>query len=85
MFTTREAIEILRQANPDSDVSEELVRRAIRQGAVTRPPMFAGRLVWSIDHIQLLVHHLGLQVPVCAEVEDRSSPSQAQPSQMMAS
>jgi hypothetical protein len=63
MFSTREILNLLRDANPGVAITEDRVRHAIRRGEVPTPPSFAGRLLWSYADLALLAAALGLSAP----------------------
>lgn len=63
MLSTREVISALRVANPESHISEDSVRVAIRRDKVQSPSTFAGRLAWSRADVVALAVVLGLVAP----------------------
>ena len=63
MLSTRELIRALRAANPEADVTEDLIRSAIRRELVEPPSTFAGRYAWSWDEARLVADALGLVLP----------------------
>ena len=63
MFSTREVLGLLTEANPTERVDEERIRRAIRTGTVMAPSTVAGRYVWSKQDLVLLAQATRLQVP----------------------
>ncbi len=63
MKTTRQVIRILAAANPQHAPTEERIRHALRRGAVSPPPLFAGRLAWRREDIIVLADVLGLVCP----------------------
>ena len=66
MFSTREALDALRRANPQGHISEERVRRALRTGRISPPSTVAGRFVWSRQDLVALAEALDVQPPVLA-------------------
>ena len=63
MLTTRELILLLRAANPTADVTEDLIRSAIRRELVGPPSTFAGRYAWSWDEAKSVAEALELVLP----------------------
>ena len=63
MFSTRQVLELLREANPGHDVTENGIRNAVRRGRVKDPAQFAGRLIWRSHDIEELAAALGLTKP----------------------
>jgi hypothetical protein len=70
MYSTQELLAALRQANPERLVTEDLIRRTIRQGLVAPPDQVAGRYIWKSDDIRLLSEALELREPIWSEVDD---------------
>ena len=66
MFSTREVLGLLAEANPTETVDEERLRRAIRVGSVHAPSMVAGRYVWDETEVSEVAAALGLQSPSIA-------------------
>jgi hypothetical protein len=64
MFSTREVLGLLAQANRGQGIDEERLRRAIRTGAIPPPSTIAGRYVWSEGDLELLTKALGLRSPL---------------------
>ncbi len=60
MLSTKEVVARLAAANPEEEVTEERIRRALRTGAADAPDVVAGRLVWREDAIVALAKALGL-------------------------
>ena len=67
MYSTREVIRYLREANTGQGITEEQIRRAIRDETITPPGTFAGRLAWSPDDVRALAKALDLRAPDLAE------------------
>ena len=63
MLSTRELLEILREANPGADLTENDIRSALRWGKVPAPALFAGRLAWSIEEARRLAQCLKVSLP----------------------
>ena len=63
-FSTRQAVVLINQANPDHPVRDDDVRSAIRRDKLSAPALFAGRYAWTLADVQRL-----------AEVTDRVAPS----------
>jgi hypothetical protein len=63
MYTTRQVLGALRQANPGEAVTEERIRRSLRRGAIPPPSMFAGRFLWTDGDVRALAKALGLMPP----------------------
>lgn len=63
MFGTRELLDRLAAANPDRDVCEERLRRAIRTGQLDAPSMVAGRFVWREADAASVARALDLNPP----------------------
>jgi len=63
MFSTKEVLALLRRANPTHEITEDLLRRAIRRGQIGQPELFAGRLAWKRYEIEQLATALGLIIP----------------------
>jgi hypothetical protein len=63
MYSTREVLLILKEANPDGCVTEDRIRRVIRRGEVASPKLFAGRFVWTQNRVLQLARSLGLKAP----------------------
>lgn len=60
MLTTRAVLSLLRAANPETKITEDLLRSALRRGLAEPPRCFAGRFLWSLADIQRLARALGL-------------------------
>ena len=63
MFSTREVIRALQDANPGTRVSEDAIRVAIRRDKIKQLRTFAGRLVWSQADVAALAAAIGLACP----------------------
>lgn len=65
MHTTSDALCLLRSSNPlvRDSITEDRLRHALRRGLLERPPIFAGRLVWSEEHVRALAFALGVTPP----------------------
>ncbi len=63
MFTTPEAVRLLKAANPSRPVSEDRVRHALRSGTATAPPRVGRALVWRAEDLVRLAEALGLRAP----------------------
>ena len=63
MFSTREVLGLLAEANPDARVDEDRLRRAIRTGSVSPPSTVAGRYVWSEADLEKLIRAWRLRRP----------------------
>jgi hypothetical protein len=68
MYSTREIIKALAEANPNQRIDEERIRRAIRRGAISPPSTVAGRFVWTQADLKSLANALGLQSSIRPEV-----------------
>ena len=63
MFSTRQVLALLREANPGRNLTEDGIRNAIRRGRIREPDRFAGRLIWSRHDIEELAAVLRLKTP----------------------
>ncbi len=63
MFSTREVLKAMREANLDKMVTEDTIRNALRRGEIPTPSIFAGRYAWKPAEILHLAHQLDLKVP----------------------
>ena len=63
MLPTSRVLRLLQDANPERQVREDHLRHALRRGLLERPPIFAGRLVWSEEHIVALAAALDIKPP----------------------
>ena len=72
MYSTREVLRHLREANPEQDLTEEQIRRTIRDEAIAPPGTFAGRLAWTVDDVHALATALDLKAPALHPAESRS-------------
>ena len=64
MLSTTELLRRLARCNPNRDVSEEVLRRAIRLDPGLRPEKVGGAYVWLPSQIEAIAVHLGLTVDV---------------------
>lgn len=60
MFSTRKVRIVLRESNPDKEVTEDQIRHVLRRGAITPPQTFAGRLAWTTEDVAALAEQLRL-------------------------
>ncbi len=67
MHSTQQVVRLLRDANPNSQVSEEHIRRVLRRGDLIGPALVAGRLIWRDDEIVQLAAALQLVAPALDE------------------
>lgn len=62
-LTTAQLVDLLRQSNPNSSLSESRVRHALRSGRVQRPARLGLNLAWNRDDIVALCSALALELP----------------------
>jgi hypothetical protein len=63
MYSTRRLLRDLEFANPFNSVTEEQIRRAIRDGLIEAPCTVAGRFVWTDAEVDALARALGVNPP----------------------
>jgi len=63
MLSTRDVLNLLRDANPGVEITEDRVRHVIRRGEIDAPSSFAGRLVWAKEDVEALAAALRLACP----------------------
>jgi hypothetical protein len=64
MLSTRDTLTLLRQANPDAEVTEHRIRSAIRYGKAKPPATsFSGRFLWTWEELADLAAALRLVAP----------------------
>jgi len=63
MYSTRQVLAILQQANLGARVTEERLRRILRNGVIPFPSTVAGRLLWQVREIKAAAEALSLTVP----------------------
>ncbi len=67
MFSTTEALQLLRSANPSRPVSEDRIRHAIRSRRITSPAVVGGAMVWLPADVRRLAEALSLRAPSIEE------------------
>jgi len=80
MFSTRQVLVLLRQANPHAQVDEERLRRLLRKDLIPAPSSVPGRLLWHEAEVEAAALALGLAVP-SATLRERLDPRARPPSQ----
>lgn len=63
MYSTREVLILLREANPGELITEDRIRRAFRRGDASAPSTFAGRFAWTENDVVALARALSLAMP----------------------
>ena len=73
MYSTREVLQLLRDANCNKTIREEWIRRAIRREDAVPSATFAGRLAWTRSDIVRLAGALGLTPPEVWTPDERQA------------
>ena len=61
MLSTSQVVAALKQNNPEQNVSEETLRRAIRLNPRLRPEKVGGAFVWLPAQVSEIASYLGLE------------------------
>lgn len=70
MFSTREVLGLLRKENPHKQITEDQIRRALRNEAIRAPSMIAGRFAWLPKDVSRLVKVLKVRDPFFEETRN---------------
>lgn len=63
MISTRQLLTAIQEANPEAPLSEERLRRAIRNGSIAPPARVGDRFIWSVDEARAVAEAFHLALP----------------------